>query len=128
MNFGKSGAVALALASFLLLGTSTLNNAAAQKKPKNPSKPSAASAKLIAEGKKVYGKNGCNACHSIGGIGGKTGPDLSKVGARRKPDWLTVQIRDPKKNDHDSIMPAYDEEKINAKDLKALVAYLSSLK
>jgi len=62
------------------------------------------------------------------GVGGKTGPDLSKVGARRKPDWLMVQIRDPKKNDHDSPMPAYDEEKINAKDLKALVAYLGSLK
>jgi cbb3-type cytochrome oxidase cytochrome c subunit len=61
-------------------------------------------------------------------VGGKTGPDLSKVGARRKPDWLMVQIRDPKKNDHDSPMPAYDEEKINAKDLKALVAYLGSLK
>lgn len=128
MNFGKSGAAALALASFLLLGTATLNDAAAQKNPKKPSKPSATSAKLIAAGKKVYENNGCKACHAIGGAGGKTGPDLSKVGKKRKPDWLTTQIRDPKKNGHDSIMPSYGEDKINAKDLKALVAYLSSLK
>src|SRR5258708_2201369 len=103
-----------------------------KKKPAKPSKPAASaapSAADIAKGRKIYEANGCKACHVVGeDKGGKTGPDLTHVAKTRKPDWMSAQVRDPKKFDPKSAMPAYGPDKIDDKQLKTLVAYMSSLK
>lgn len=83
----------------------------------------------LAAGRKVYEANGCKACHVVGADkGGKTGPDLSHVAKTRKPEWLSAQVRNPKKFDPKSAMPAYGQDKVDDKQLKSLVAYMSSLK
>lgn len=113
---------------FSLGGLLAAGVSAQAKKPK-PKKPAAGASSLVAAGKKVYDSNGCAACHAIKDKGGKTGPDLSKFGAEKKSsEWVSNQIRDPKKNLPESIMPAYGEDKISAKDLKSLAAFLGSLK
>ena len=83
---------------------------------------------LIADGKKVYMANGCASCHAIGDNGGKTAPELTKVAADAKHNakWLEESVVNPKADHPDSTMPAYDS--LSKKDLKALVAYLGSLK
>jgi mono/diheme cytochrome c family protein len=90
-----------------------------------PAKPPASS--LVAAGKAVYAKNGCANCHAIGGKGGKSAPDLSAIGKTKTAKWLEDQIKDPKSHNPDAKMPGY-EDAIKDKDLKALVAYLQSLK
>lgn len=99
------------------------------KKSKKPPVKKESTATLIADGKKVYAANGCANCHSLAGKGGKTGPDLTKVGADAKhtSKWLEEAIVNPKAHNPNSIMPSY-EETIKGKNLKALVAYLGSLK
>ena len=127
MKSTKTTVLAVALSGIALLGILSFTAAAPQKK--GGKKPAVGASKtLIAAGKKVYDGNGCAACHMIGAKGGKTGPEVSHVGKTRKADWLTTQIREPKKNKPEGTMPGYDAEKINAKDIKALVAYLVSLK
>ena len=96
---------------------------------KKAAKPAAAAGGDVAAGKKAYQANGCKACHVIGDDkGGKTGPDLTHVGKTRKPDWLAAQIRNPKKFDPKSAMPAYGADKIDDKALKSLAAYMAGLK
>ena len=125
------GAAALALSTAVLVTATCLTGADAQKK-KVPPKPKAKAADtkaLIAEGKKVYIKNACKTCHVIGDDkGGKIGPDLTHVGKDEKPADLVIYIREPKKKNPQSLMPAYAPNQINDKQLKALVAYLASLK
>ncbi len=103
-----------------------------KKKPAKPAKPAASAASTaadIAKGRKIYEANGCKACHVVGeDKGGKTGPELSHVAKTRKSDWMSAQVRDPKKFDPKSAMPAYGPDKIDDKQLKTLVAYMSSLK
>jgi mono/diheme cytochrome c family protein len=117
--------IAVALAGMVLFGALTLAGAVPDKKK---SKAPAASAALLAEGKKAYDANNCAACHLIGAKGGKTGPELSHIGKSKKPAEFEKVIRDPKKVNPKALMPAYPADKIDAKKLKALVAYLVSLK
>lgn len=115
----------------LMVASFTLSLGATMAAPgqKKAGKPAAASAAQIAAGRKVYEANGCKACHVVGDDkGGKTGPELTHVAKTRKPDWLTAQVRNPKKFDPKSTMPAYGPDKIDDKQLKSLVAYMSSLK
>ena len=38
----------------------------------------------------------CEKCHKINGRGGKKGPDLSKIGLKRDPSYLSDWLKDPK--------------------------------
>lgn len=95
-----------------------------------PPKPILASAagtagKELTAGEKVYQAQGCSACHIINGIGGTTGPDLTKVGARRDKEWLIGHFKDPSKFVPNSAMPAVaasDEE------ITQLADYMLTLK
>ncbi len=57
----------------------------------------------------------CTTCHSIAVtragetklIGGDIGPELSKVGSKVNPDWLTAWLRDPQSYLPNSLMPRY---------------------
>jgi mono/diheme cytochrome c family protein len=78
-------------------------------------------------GKQLFEKVGCLGCHTVHGQGGKVGPDLSNEGnAGLSRQWLSTQIRDPKKNDPQSIMPAFGN--LSDQQVKDLVDYLESLK
>ena len=129
MHCRRLGAAALALSTAILMSATFITGADAQKKKKPAPKPKAADSKaLIAEGKTVYAKNNCAACHVIAGKGGKIGPDLSTFGKAHTAAVTVVYIREPKKKNPNSIMPAYGPHQINDKQLKALVAYMLSLK
>jgi cbb3-type cytochrome oxidase cytochrome c subunit len=121
---------ALAVCAAALLAVGVTSNASGQKKkPAKAAASGAPSAADIAKGRKIYEANGCKACHVVGeDKGGKTGPDLTHVAKTRKPDWMSAQIRNPKKFDPKSAMPAYPADKIADAQLKTLVAYMSSLK
>jgi cytochrome c oxidase subunit 2 len=93
-----------------------------------PQKPSKSPSPLVAAGKLVYDKNACSACHAIAGKGGKSGPDLTHAGKGKSAAWMIVQIRTPRKHHPSGMMPAYGPDRIADKDLKALVAYMLSLK
>ena len=100
-----------------------------------------------AAGKKVYNAQACARCHSMGkapggpakggpamggpGKGGPKakGPDLAKAGAKegRTADWFVAYVSNPKKENPDSKMPAF-ENKIKADDMRALAEFLASLK
>jgi len=121
MRVHRSSALALVLSGTLVLAAGLGAAAGPEKQKATPSAD-------VAAGKKVYDANGCAACHAVAGKGGKTGPDLTKVGRKLKPAQLMKVVRNPKALKANSLMPAYGEEKIDAKKLKALTAYLSSLK
>src|SRR5262249_25532778 len=117
-----SKSIAIMLTGTVLLGTMTIDGTASgQKKSK---KPAPARPAPSADGKKVYDAQGCAACHVVGDKGGKTGPELTHIGKTKKSADLEKIIRDPKKDNPKALMPAYGEDKIDAKKLKALVAYL----
>ena len=81
----------------------------------------------VAKGKTLYdtSPNKCATCHRIGGKGGKMAPDLSNVGNRRDEAWLSKYLPNPKSVKPTNIMPPV---KLGDADMKALIAYLLSLK
>ena len=48
-----------------------------------------------ARGKAVYDLKGCSGCHIVRGEGASLGPDLSDVGARRSPAYISEALLDP---------------------------------
>jgi len=79
----------------------------------------------LTEGQKLYQSLGCSSCHMVSGIGGTTGPDLTKVGARRDRAWLAGHFHDPEKYVPNSAMP-----KVEADDaaIEQLTDYMLTLK
>jgi mono/diheme cytochrome c family protein len=63
-------------------------------------------------------------CHKIAGEGGSTGPDLSKVGARRDGASIRQLITDPTLEFPDTVMPKF-RDRLNAAQLTALAHYLA---
>ncbi|MGC2064494.1 MAG: cytochrome c [Thermodesulfovibrionales bacterium] len=95
-----------------------------------PPKPILATAagvagKELSEGQRVYASHGCSSCHMIDGIGGTSGPQLTKVGARRDRAWFIGHFKDPEKYVKNSAMP-----KVEAPDaeIEQLADYMLSLK
>ena len=83
----------------------------------------------LAAGRAAFDNNGCARCHSINGQGGRMGPDLTRVGGQpgHTPVWLAEHVKNPKTHNPGSRMPAF-EGKISDTDLRALSAYLASLR
>ena len=93
---------------------------------RDPAGDPPASKASIERGKEQFTSRGCIGCHTVNGHGGKVGPDLSDERLNnRSRQWLRTQIRDPKKNDPQTLMPAYDT--LNDKQVTDLVNYLQSL-
>jgi mono/diheme cytochrome c family protein len=79
------------------------------------------------EGKMLFESLGCMGCHTVNGQGGNVGPDLSNEGnSGRLDQWLATQIRHPRDNDPQTVMPAYDN--LTGPQVTDLVDYLRSLK
>jgi hypothetical protein len=63
-----------------------------------------------------------------GGPGMMKKVDLAHVGKEHDVQWIEQHIRNPKSQEPRSRMPRFDENRINAQDLRALAEYLASLK
>ncbi len=130
MQSRRFSVIAVGLAGVALVGLATFTGASptprgqTAPKPVPPADPSA----LIAQGKLVYASLDCNTCHLLNKAGTAVGPDLSAIGKTCTPAKLKTVIRTPLKITPKGFMPAYDKTKINATQLKGLVAYLASLK
>jgi len=80
----------------------------------------------LQKGREIYEAQGCAACHIIDGQGGAAGPDLSKIGSLRDPEWLKRFIKEPQAVKPGSPMP--DSKGLAEESLDVLVRYLQSLK
>lgn len=80
---------------------------------------------LIAKGKQLYESKGCVACHGEGGAGTAMAVKLIGVTQTLPPDKLADLIRHPNAKMSAGGMPAFP---LSDEDMKALIAYLSSLK
>ena len=69
----------------------------------------------------------CVACHTIDGDGGTTGPELSRVGARRDAEAIRRIVNDPNDEYGDSMMPVYGK-RLSPEEIAALAAYLAARK
>ncbi|MGK7346604.1 MAG: c-type cytochrome [Candidatus Nitrospinota bacterium M3_3B_026] len=78
----------------------------------------------LSEGEKLFLKYNCWVCHTIHGKGGKIGPDLSKVGKRRKDEWMVKHFKDPRSVSQKSFMPQFN---LNEDQIAELVEYLKTL-
>lgn len=76
------------------------------------------------DGEALLRSQECLECHSFRGEGGSLGPDLTAVASRSSARWMEQQMRNPKKNDPASRMPAYD--KLSSREIRAIVTYLKS--
>lgn len=78
----------------------------------------------IVRGETVYAEKKCAMCHAIKGKGGKSGGDLTTVGAKRDAAWLKQFTKEPKSVMPNAKMPPF---KGTEQELEAVVAYMTSL-
>lgn len=80
---------------------------------------------VAAKGKTIFEAQSCNACHGDNGIGSPAGPKL--VGVRNKFDTLKLEalLKHPSAAMRKGGMTSTE---LNGEELKALIAYVSSLK
>jgi cytochrome c551/c552 len=80
----------------------------------------------------IINKHACGACHKVAGQLGALGPDLTQIGASRDEAQLRLAILEPNSEIADgfapNMMPDNYGEKLYAKELEILVAYLAGLK
>jgi quinol-cytochrome oxidoreductase complex cytochrome b subunit/mono/diheme cytochrome c family protein len=80
---------------------------------------------LAAQGKKVYGDQSCDACHGENGIGTDAGPKLLGAIAQKPAAELSQLLRHP---NAEMIKGEMQPVEVSDEELKALVAYIKSLK
>jgi ubiquinol-cytochrome c reductase cytochrome b subunit len=80
---------------------------------------------VAAKGKTIFEDHSCNACHGDGGVGTAAGPALAGESAKRSPDQLKELFAHPTAKMTAGGMPPID---LPPDDLKALIAYVESLK
>ena len=80
---------------------------------------------LAAAGKKIYESESCDACHGENGTGTNAGPKLAGAMAQKSAEELADLLRHPTAKMIEGEMKPVD---MPDEDLKALVAYIKSLK
>jgi cytochrome c553 len=80
---------------------------------------------LIEQGKKFFFDQGCFGCYTVGKMGTPVGPDLSGVGSKYPPFYLTEWLRDPASQKPTAHMPKIA---LSEDEIRALTPYLSSLR
>ncbi|HXM99630.1 MAG TPA: cytochrome b N-terminal domain-containing protein [Candidatus Dormibacteraeota bacterium] len=78
-----------------------------------------------AKGKTIFEGQSCNACHGDGGVGTAAGPALIGIASKFNPTQLAELFSHPTAKMKAGGMPAVD---LPPDDLKALIAYVESLK
>lgn len=67
----------------------------------------------------------CVACHLLDGDGGDTGPELTRIGARRDAEAIRRIVNDPNDEYGDSMMPVYGS-RLSAAEIAAIAEYLAA--
>src|ERR1700736_6109693 len=80
---------------------------------------------LAAKGKTIFEAQSCNACHGDAGVGTAAAPALIGIKAKVSPDQLAQLFKHPTAKMNAGGMPPID---LPPDDLKALIAYVKSLK
>ena len=78
---------------------------------------------LIGAGNRAFMTQGCYGCHTVGKVGTPIGPDLSHVGAKYRPDYLSRWLRDPASVRPSTHMPALE---LTDDDVRSIAAFLAS--
>ena len=76
------------------------------------------------EGALVYQANDCASCHKLNGVGDDLGPPLNGVGERRDRSWIEQHFADPPKYSPDSIMPSFQ---FQPGQLKQITDYITAI-
>ncbi len=82
-------------------------------------------AEQVAFGAEVFQERGCIGCHIVGGEGGTLGPNLSKVGAMLRTEFIFAWVLNPQAFVRKTRMPNLD---LPHEDALAVSLYMSSLK
>jgi len=80
---------------------------------------------LAAKGKTIFEGHSCNACHGDGGVGTAAAPALVGIKAKFSAEQLAELFKHPTAKMNAGGMPLVD---LPSDDLKALIAYVESLK
>ena len=80
---------------------------------------------LAAKGKTIFEAQSCNACHGDGGVGTAAAPALVGIAAKFSPEQVAQLFKQPTAKMTAGGMPPID---LPPDDLKALIAYVESLK
>ena len=80
---------------------------------------------LAAKGKTIFEAQSCNACHGDAGVGTAAAPALVGIKAKFSPDQVAELFKHPTAKMNAGGMPPID---LPPDDLKALIAYVESLK
>ncbi len=81
-------------------------------------------APLVNAGRRLFYERACYTCHTIGGLSyGSIGPELTEVGRKRRADYITGKIQDPRATNPISTMPRQD---LTGEQVLALATFLKS--
>ncbi|MCJ7498522.1 MAG: cytochrome b N-terminal domain-containing protein [candidate division Zixibacteria bacterium] len=121
---------ALIIAAILILLTiaGLYSKAVGAETPASSSTPASKSSALQnnSKGAELFQSLGCTSCHRVNNNGGTVGSDLSFEGQQgRTRNWLISQIKNPKANFTNTIMPSYTS--LSAQQMDEVVDYLLSL-
>ena len=78
---------------------------------------------LVEQGQRAFMNQGCYGCHTVGKVGTPLGPDLSHVGAKYRPDYLSRWLRDPSSVRPSTHMPTLE---LTDDDVRSIAAFLAS--
>src|ERR1039458_4692021 len=81
-----------------------------------------------AAGPSLYGESFCSSCHAVQNaagnlVGGDVGPELTRIGNKVKPEWLSAWLQNPRIYDATTPMPHY---RFTAQQITILTGYLQS--
>lgn len=93
--------------------------------PRSTARPkSTAESKLVARGRHLFNVDSCRVCHGPTGHGTAMAPSLHGVGKKYSAEKIAHLIRHPVTTK----MPSFTENAISDADLKAVIAFLQTLK
>jgi mono/diheme cytochrome c family protein len=63
-------------------------------------------------GASLYGESFCATCHAVQNaagnvVGGNIGPELTRIGSKVRPEWLSAWLKNPRVYDSSTAMPHY---------------------
>jgi mono/diheme cytochrome c family protein len=121
-DFKLSDADASDISAYLVSTSTPLpgDTAALDVKPAMSADPSS--------GPSLYGESFCSSCHAVQNaagnlVGGNLGPELTRIGNKAKPEWLSAWLRNPRTYDATTPMPHY---RFTSQQIAILAGYLQS--
>lgn len=74
-------------------------------------------------GRALFGEARCVSCHQVEGRGGTLGPELSRVGSKVHREWLFSFLKEPFRDQPETMMVHY---RFSSDEIRDIVAYLST--